>query len=186
MELGDDATQCRACESRHGILRSEHQRKQRFYTSGALRLHDSVLAMVDRQCVDQHRSLTDQQVAGLVQHESGLLLLRRHLHEAHGGSGHRFADCLGIGGIGLAALHVWLHVSGRHQPHLMTKRANLPAPLVRRCSSLHTDEVWRQLGEELQHLCSANLHTNDGLACRINSVDLNHVLAKSRPTTTIS
>ena len=31
---------------------------------------------------------------------------------------------------------------------------------------------------QLQHLCSAKLPANDGLACRIDSVDLKHVLGQ--------
>jgi hypothetical protein len=50
------------------------------------------------------RTLTDQEVSRPVQHQGALLLGAFDRHEAHRRPCYRLADCLGIGGIVLAAL----------------------------------------------------------------------------------
>src|SRR4051812_31773911 len=46
-------------------------------------------------------------------------------YEAHRGPCHRFADRLGIRHIVLIALHIWLHVSRRHETDIVTTARDL-------------------------------------------------------------
>ena len=60
------------------------------------------------QRIDAHRSLLDQQLARLVQHQRGLLLRTLNWNKAHPGTRHRFADRLGVDCVILAALDIGL------------------------------------------------------------------------------
>jgi hypothetical protein len=56
------------------------------------------------QRIDVHRSLLDQQLTRLVQHQRGLLLRTLDRNKAHPGTRHRFADRLGVDCIVLVGL----------------------------------------------------------------------------------
>lgn len=118
-ELSHNASQGRLRMNSHGILSLLHQRQQWVDAGRTFGLYDPILAKVRAQCVNQHSPLPDQQIAGLVQHQSCPLLFRLHRHDPHSWSGYCFADRLSISGISLAAIHIRLHVGWRHQPDLM-------------------------------------------------------------------
>jgi hypothetical protein len=58
--------------------------------------------------------LADEQMAGAVKHQAALLLRCLCWHEAHVGSGDRFANSLSISHVVLLPFDVGLHVSRRH------------------------------------------------------------------------
>ena len=60
------------------------------------------------QRIDAHRSLLDQQLTRLVQHQRGLLLRALDRNKAHPGTRHRFADRFGVDCVVLAALDIGL------------------------------------------------------------------------------
>jgi hypothetical protein len=49
-------------------------------------------------------------------------------------------------------------------------------PLMGRRAGFHANQARRQRPEELQHLAAPQLLANDDLLCRVNAVDLEHVL----------
>ena len=126
--------------------------------------------------VDQHRPLSDQEVAGLVQHQHGLLLDRLHRNEAHRRPGHRLGNRLGVRGIGLPALDVGFDIGGRHQPHLMPKGRDLPGPVMGRRARLHPDQARRQPLEEPRDLATTQPSAGSYLAIRTNRVNLKYAL----------
>ncbi len=73
--------------------------------------------------------------------EHGLLICALHRHETHAGASHRLADRLCIGGVGLTAFHVGLHVGGRYQLDGVTELRELPRPVVRRRARFNADQV---------------------------------------------
>lgn len=64
------------------------------------------------------------------------------IHEAHRRPGHGLADRLGIGGIVLLPLHIWLHIARRYALHLVTQRTELEGSMVRRQHD-HGDSLQR-------------------------------------------
>src|ERR1700730_17125178 len=66
------------------------------------------------QRIDAHRSLLDQQLTRLVQHQRGPLLRALDRNKAHPGTRHRFADRLGVDCVVLAALDIGLVIRGRN------------------------------------------------------------------------
>lgn len=83
-----------------------------------------------------------------------------HLHEAHRRPGHGLADRLGVGGIVLLPLHIWLHIARRYELHLVAQRAELTGPIVRRSASFDADQARRQLGKKRQDLRPPELATD--------------------------
>ena len=84
-ELGDDAAKRGACvrgDCAQGFL---DQRQQRAHAGWTLSLNDPVLTKVGAQGVDQHGPLSNQQVAGLMQHQRCLLFFRLQGNEPHRG-----------------------------------------------------------------------------------------------------
>src|SRR6516225_3023259 len=116
-----------------------------------------------------------------MQHQLALLLSRFDLNGAHGGSPHRLADRLGVGGIVLVVLDVGLHVPRRHQTHRVTKLCQLTRPIMRRGAGLHPDEARRQRFEERQHLAAPELLADGHLLARVDPVNLEHVLGDIQP-----
>src|SRR4029077_8145494 len=142
---------------------------------------DAKLGEMTAQRVDQHRSLADQKVAHLVQHQHGLLVDGLDGDKAHRRPGYRLRDRRGIRGISLTALHVWLDISRRHQSKRVPPLCQFPGPMMRGNASLHADQARRQQSEEPQHLSSAQLLVHQYLSCRINAVNLEDVLRKVQP-----
>src|SRR5271163_2288242 len=67
----------------------------------------------------------EQQAARPVHRQRCLLLGRLHRHKPHRRPPYRFANRFCIGSVGLAALHVRLDVSRRHQAQIMTEGATV-------------------------------------------------------------
>ena len=115
--------------------------ESRLHPRRALRRDDAELSEVAPQSVDQHRSLANQEIPGLVQHQHSLLHLGLHGHEPHGRPCNGLGDCLSVGGVGLAALHIGLHVRWRHETHLVADRHQLTRPMVGRGARFVADEA---------------------------------------------
>ena len=105
-----------------------------------------------------------------------LLLARLHGHEPHRRPRDRLANRRRIGGVGLAALHIRLDVSRRHQSHLVPEAEQLARPMMGRAARLDPDQAWRQFGEERQNLRTPQRRADDDLAGRINAVNLKDAL----------
>ena len=82
----------------------------------ALRRNQTELAELATQGIYQHGSLTNEQFARPMEHQTRLLLDAFHVHKAHGRSRDRLADCLRIEGVVLASLDVRPDITCRHQP----------------------------------------------------------------------
>ena len=95
--------------------------------------------------------------------------------------GYRLADRLGVGGVILLSADIGLYIARRHQPHVVTKRADLPRPEVRRRACFHAHQARWQTFEELQHLGAAKLLPDGGCAPCVNAVNLEHRLGKIDP-----
>jgi hypothetical protein len=131
--------------------------------------------------VDELRALTDQEVSRPVQHQRALLIGAFDRDEAHRRPCYRFADCLGIGGIVLAALDIGLDVARRHKPHIVGKLPELASPMVRRGARLHADETRCQLAEKLEHLPAPELPLEHRLPGSIDAMHLEDVLGNIDP-----
>ena len=68
------------------------------------------------QRIDAHRPLLDQQLAGLVKHQHGLLIGALDRHEPHVGARHRLTDRRRIERIVLAPLDIGLDVAAAISP----------------------------------------------------------------------
>jgi hypothetical protein len=84
------------------------------------------------------------------------------------------ADRLGVGRVVLVALDVSLHVLRRHQTNLVTELRQLPCPVVRRGTGLHTN----QAGRAAVPRTAAKLLPDNDFLRRINAVNLEHVLGE--------
>ena len=134
--------------------------------------HEPELGEMAAQGVHKHRSLTDQQVAGLVQHQDGLLIHRLHRDEAHRWPGHGFADRLGIGGIGLATLDIGFHIGWRHEPDIMTQLEQFTRPMMRRRAGFHAHQARGELPEKDQNLAAPKAALHDRATVFIDAVNL--------------
>jgi hypothetical protein len=137
-------------------------------------------AKVSAQRIDQHGALTDQKVAHLVQHLYRLLLGGLNGNKTHRRPGRRFCDRLGVGGIRLSALHVWLHIGWRHRSNRVPQLGELSRPVMRGAAGFHTDKTGRQSGENPQDIASAQLLAQHHIARSINAVKLEDVLRKAQ------
>jgi hypothetical protein len=142
----------------------------------ALRCHDAELGEVRAQGGREHGPLPHEEFAHPVQHQHRLLLNRLHRDKAHGRTRHCLGDRLRIGSVGLVALHIGLHVRGRHQPDLVPERDQLACPVVCRCTSLHADEAGRELAEVIEDLSATKAHLGDPATLGICRVDLEDLL----------
>src|SRR6476469_6391010 len=107
-----------------------------------------------------------------------LLFSSLHRHEAHSRPAHRLAKRLGVGGIVLAALHVWLDQLRRDQLHLMAERPQQPRPIVRRAASLNCNYCWRKILEESHHVLAPQLLAQNRLIGGVYPVKLEKVLRR--------
>jgi hypothetical protein len=124
-----------------------------------------------------HRSLlANEQMTSAVKHQAALLLRRLGWHEPHVGSGDRLANRLSVSHVVLLPFDVGLHISRRHQSHGMAEYLQLARPMVGRGTGLDTNQAWRQLLEERQHVTTLQLAADDHLTGGINSVDLENRL----------
>jgi hypothetical protein len=111
-----------------------------------------------------------------VEHQHCLLIDALHRDEPHRWPGDRLAYRLRVGYVSLAALHIRLHISWRHQAHVVAKGKKLAAPMMGRFACFHPDQAWRQRGEELQDLSAPKLSPDQHFAIGIDSVELKYVL----------
>src|SRR5271169_6395165 len=125
------------------------------------RCNDPELGKMGPDCIDHRGLLTDEQMTRAVQHQAALLLGSLGRHEPHVGSGDRLANGLCVSRVILLPLDVGLHIGRRHQPHGMAERPKFTRPMVRRGAGFYTDQTWRQLLEERQHIATLQLATNN-------------------------
>src|SRR5271169_192909 len=116
-----------------------------------------------------------------MQHQRALLLDALDRHKTHRWPCNGLADCRRIGCIVLAALHVGFDIGWRHKPRIVPELLELACPLVRRCACLHANEARRQIGKELNKLCSANTFADHHPTIRINAVNLKNRLRNIDP-----
>ena len=116
-----------------------------------------------------------------MQHQSTLALGALDGNKAQVGSRHRLADRFRIGRIILLPFHVGLHIGGRDEPHIMTQRADLASPEVRRRACLQTDPTGWKITEKIQNGGPAKLPAKDDLAVSVNTVKLEDRLGQIDP-----
>jgi hypothetical protein len=136
------------------------------------RRDNAELGKVSSDRVNHRGLLADELMAGAVKHQAALLLRCLCWHEAHVGSGDRFANSLSVSHVVLLPFDVGLHVSRRHQSHGMAECLELARPIVRRGASLYANQAWWQLLKESQHRPPLQLTTDDHLAASVNAVNL--------------
>jgi hypothetical protein len=85
-------------------------------------------------------------------HKNALLLDRLDWHEPHCWPLYGFADGLGIQRVALSTLYVGFRVGRQNQANFVPHCGERSCPIVRCSAGLHTDQAWRQLREERQHL----------------------------------
>ena len=134
------------------------------------------LGHVSSDRINQGRTLTHEQLSGSMQHQHRLLLFRLDRNKTHRWPRHCLADRFRVRRIVLVPLDVGLHISGRHQPHVVPKLRDLPRPVMRGGASLQAYNACSLLLEEWQNLATPQLPAHDNLARRINAVDLKDVL----------
>src|SRR5262245_65882049 len=98
-------------------------------------------------------------------------------------SANRLANCFRIGGVVLVALDVRLHVLRRHQPHLVTKRAQLASPVMGRRTRFQPDHTAGNAAEEGQHLPAPQPREQNQRTEWLNTVYLKKNLDTSARTT---
>jgi hypothetical protein len=163
------------------ILSVVQRRDRGAHPARATSSDDAKLGEMTAQRIDQHRSLADQKVAHFVQHQNGLLVDGLDGDKTHRRPSYRLCDRLGIGGIGLAALHVWLDISWRHQSNRVPQPGQFPSPMMRGSASLHADKAAWQRSKEPQHLSSARLLAHQHLSRVVSAVNLEDVLREVQP-----
>lgn len=70
--------------------------------------------------------------------------------ETHYGARDRLADRFCVSGVGLAPFDVWLDVSRRHEPYLMSERGKFTRPVMGPAASFHANQQRRQFREEAE------------------------------------
>ena len=138
--------------------------------------HDAELGHQTTQGIDQHRALLHQHFTDLVNPRRRLLRFTLDLHEAHRWPAHRLADRRRIRRVVLVAPHIRLGVGRRNQLYPVPQLAELARPIIRRCTRLHSDQAWRQLGKIDQDSCPTQHPPNHCLAGRVDAVHLEDVL----------
>jgi len=101
---------------------------------------------------------------------TGVVPKARLWRDAHVGPRDGCADRLGVGRIGLAALHMGLHMGWRHQPGIVAGHAQVPCPEIRAGTGLHADQTGAQIGEERQKLRPLDLPAQNNPPRLINRV----------------
>ena len=135
-------------------------------------------ARVTAQRVDQHRTLAHQKIARPLQHDRRLLFRRLDRHEPHRRPCHRLADCFRVGRVVLLAFNIRLHILRRDQPDLMTQRAQLARPIMRRRTGFHAHQHRRQLAEKRDHVAPAQTAADQYRAGIVNAVNLKNLLGE--------
>jgi hypothetical protein len=139
------------------------------------------LGHVGPQRIDQCGALAHQQVTDAVRDELSLLGRCLCRDETHAGPLDRLAACLGIGAVVLVALHVRLHVLGRHLSHVVSAGGELATPVMRRRAGFEADETWRQRREELHDVASPQAFAEHYRSFRTDAVDVEHVFGDVEP-----
>ena len=170
----DEAGMCIDRKARISIDRNDRQ--QLLGPFAPLRSYNAKLSQVCPHGIDHLGSLSHQQIADPMLHQSALLLRGLNPHKAHGRPTHGLADRLGVGSIVLVALDVGLHVLRRHQPHLMAELREFTRPIMCRRAGFHADKTRCQRLEERQHLTAPKLLPDNDLFVAIYSVNLEYVL----------
>ena len=128
----------------------------------------------------------DQQLAGLVRHQRGLLVLALDGDETHVRPRHRLANRRRIRRVILAALDIGFHVNRRREFHLVAHRAKPPRPIMRRAASLHADRARLDLGEEFDDPRTAQFTFRGGTIFALQRVDLKGILGDVDANSAIS
>src|SRR5271154_7044308 len=63
----------------------------------------------------------------------------------------------------------------------MAKLGDLTAPMMRRGTSLHADQAFRQRGEEGDELAASDRFVDNYVPRRVDGVDLHHILRQIEP-----
>ena len=150
--------------------------KQLFNTFASHRGYDPELGQMSADGVAYRGLLADKEMARAMQHQAALLLGRLGLDQPHVGPGDRFADGLGVSGIILLSLDVWLHIGRRHQAHGMPERLEFTRPMMRRGAGFDANQARRQLLEECQDVTTLQLTADAHVAFNVNAVDLKYRL----------
>src|SRR6516225_10632030 len=137
---------------------------------------DAELGQMPADRVRQHRSLTNEKLPAAMQHQARLLLFGLRRHKSHRRPSDRLADGARIVGIVFAALEIDLHIARRHQPHRVTERLKLAAPMVSSRTSLNANKARRQRCEKLQYFRSAEPLPDHHRAINIHSINLKNRL----------
>ena len=122
-----------------------------------LRQNDPVLGQQPADLVNQLRAVGRQPAAYSMKALKILLLDGLLRNEAHVGPRHGLADRLGIVGVVLLRLHIWLDELWRHQPNRMAKSAEHTRPVMRALAGFDADHAWMQFGEESHYLTPPQL-----------------------------
>ena len=147
-----------ACASSGKIVVRPRRATSSSTPMNALGGDEAELRQMAAQRVDAHRSLLDQQLPGLVQHQHGLLIRALDRHETHVGPRHRLADRRRVGRVVLAALDVGLDVGGAINTTSCPIARKLARPIVRRSAGLHADAAGRESGQRTRE-------SSTGLVC---------------------
>ena len=145
---------------------------------GPLRCHHAMLGEMAAQRVDQLGTLAHQKIAGPKDHRACLLFFGLHGDKAHCRTRRRLRDRLGVSCIVLLALHKRLHIDRWYQPHLMPELANLPAPAMCRCASLHRHCAARLRRQKRQEMRSRQLLAKHHRSVRCSAMRLKNPLCE--------
>ncbi|SMH65433.1 protein of unknown function [Acidithiobacillus ferrivorans] len=110
-----------------------------------------------------------------------LLLAVLGRHEAHVGSSHRFADCLGVRRVVLVRLDVRLDELRCHQLGRVAQGFQLSGPVMRAATSFHPDQAGSQVGEKRNHLLALELLLHQRLAAFVDTMHLQNVFCQINP-----
>jgi len=83
-----------------------------------------------------------------MERQQSLLLNGFYRNKSHRRTRHRFTNGLGIDGVGLPAFDVWFDILRWDQADNMAQRCELPSPMMRIATGLHTNETGFKLREE--------------------------------------
>jgi hypothetical protein len=115
--------------------------------SSPLRRDNAELGEEATQRIDEHGTLTHQEIAGAVHHERRVLRFGLDRHVSCARPRHRLADCLGIGPVILVPAHVGFNVPQRDEADVMAEVAQLTRPLMRSGAGLQPDEAGPRLAK---------------------------------------
>src|SRR6202171_1380338 len=114
-ELSAERGKARAGNLRHSFVAWVGNNMEQFGDSFASDRGDNAeLGKVSSDRINYRGLLADEQMAGAVKDQVALLLRCLCWHEAHVGSGDRFANSLSVSHVVLLPFDVGLHVSRRH------------------------------------------------------------------------